>query len=336
MASVGWAMSDSVLIVLATYQGAPYLAAQIESIRQQSWQQWTLLVRDDDSTDDTLAILQDYSRRDARIQCVQDTVGQLGPVGNFSRLLAIARQQRAQYVFLADQDDLWHPEKLRQQLVQLQQAEQQHSLALPLLVHADLRLIDAQGQMISPSFKRYQALPRTPSAPLAILLASNFVTGCTIGINRALLELATPLPPAVAMHDWWLALVAATSGQILYCDQPLVDYRQHSTNCVGGRRGWHSVRRLVRRLRQASSGQGEFVQSLGQAEVLLHRIQSTGTAYPADSRQRLLADYVQIWQTAPPWSRRLAQVRHLKVRRHPWLRTLVFYLEVIRWQATIK
>jgi hypothetical protein len=73
-----------------------------------------------------------------------------------------------------------------------------------------------------------------PAAPLQTLLTQNFVTGCTIVVNRALLRAALPLPEVV-MHDWWLALCAAVLGEILCCPGATVFYRQHDRNAAGTR-----------------------------------------------------------------------------------------------------
>ena len=65
------------------------------------------------------------------------------------------------------------------------------------------------------------------------LLSQNVVTGCTVMVNRALLDLAAPWPEAAVMHDWYLALVAACFGQIGLVEEATIDYRQHERNQVG-------------------------------------------------------------------------------------------------------
>jgi hypothetical protein len=67
------------------------------------------------------------------------------------------------------------------------------------------------------------------------LVISNLVTGCTALINESLAEKALPIPESAIMHDWWLALVAAAFGKLVYLDIPLVRYRQHGSNTIGAK-----------------------------------------------------------------------------------------------------
>jgi hypothetical protein len=102
----------------------------------------------------------------------------------------------------------------------------------PILVHLDLDVISEQLERIHPSFMGYQGLTHESRDPLRVLLTQNFVTGCATAINRPLLELATPLPVDVIMHDWWLALCAAACGRIEYLPHALFQYRQHDANQI--------------------------------------------------------------------------------------------------------
>ena len=78
---------DKIFIVLAAHQGAAYLRPQIQSIRRQSLADWTLLVRDDGSTDSTAEILQELAGRDDRIRAVAGRWPALGAAGNFALLM---------------------------------------------------------------------------------------------------------------------------------------------------------------------------------------------------------------------------------------------------------
>lgn len=259
-----------IIIVLPVYNGGDYLPEQIDSILAQTWSSWQLICRDDGSTDASATILADYQRRHPdRITVLHDEDGNLGPAASFSRLMehALARYAEAAdtndvidspaadidtaastYVALADQDDVWCPDKLSTCLEALQARERDRP-GSPLLVHADLRVVDREGAVIAPSFMAYQGL-NPARKDFQSQLSSNTVTGCTALMNMPLLEQALPIPQEAMMHDWWLSLVASAFGELIFIERPLVEYRQHGGNTIGAQRheGWRWSWRLLARL----------------------------------------------------------------------------------------
>lgn len=267
-----------IVILLPVYNGGDYLAAQIDSIIAQTWPSWLLVCRDDSSSDHSPAILDDYqTRHPERISILSDQDGNLGAAGSFSRLMEYAvanhdvyadretereqpvptaetppgTQPPATYIALADQDDTWHPDKLRISLEAMQARESQRP-GIPLLVHGDLRVVDRQGELMASSFMAYQGL-NPARTDLESQLISNTVTGCTTLMNMPLLKQALPIPAEAMMHDWWLSLVASAFGELVFINQPLVEYRQHGGNTIGARQherlqwNWRLLRRVFRR-----------------------------------------------------------------------------------------
>jgi rhamnosyltransferase len=238
----------AVTIVLSSYNGEKFIAEQIESIRQQTHPVWRLLVRDDGSSDRTPDILQAFIETDDRIVLLRDERGNLGPASSFGVLLESALNDGADYVALADQDDIWAPTKMARELELIRRKEDQRGKSTAVLVHTDLMVVSEDLQPIHRSFLAYQGLRHMADSPLGTLLLQNFVTGCTTLMNRALLQVAVPVP-RVIMHDWWLALCAAALGEICYVPEPMVLYRQHRTNVLGsvGRTKvlWRSLRKPV-------------------------------------------------------------------------------------------
>lgn len=226
--------SPGLVILLSSYNGEAFIGEQINSIRRQTWADWTLLVRDDGSSDDTVEVVETLSALDDRILLLRDERGNLGPAGSFGALLEYAHETGARYVALADQDDVWCPTKLARELELLHWKERQVGESTPLLVHSDLAVVREDLRLLHRSFLAFQGLRHPPTLSLGTLLIQNFVTGCTIVMNRALLQAAVPLP-SVIMHDWWLALCAAALGQVLYLPQATVLYRQHGKNAQGSR-----------------------------------------------------------------------------------------------------
>ena len=226
-----------ILILLPTYNGARYLAEQLDSLLSQTHTYWRALVRDDGSSDDTLTVLQTYVQaHPERFELVKDGMGNLGVKGNVAVLLSHALERMSQpplsagpcWVALADQDDVWLPHKLSQQLQAMQRLEQEHPKT-PCLVHSDLRVVDAKLATLAESMAAFNGLSMSCSR-LGPQLVSNTLTGCTALMNPALLQLALPIPAKAIMHDWWLSLVASAFGQRHYMEEALVLYRQHSTS----------------------------------------------------------------------------------------------------------
>ncbi len=223
--------SAPIEVVLPTYNGAPYLEAQLASIHAQTFRPIRVLIRDDGSSDGTPELLQVLQQRYGTWLEVLPADGNLGCTANVNRLLEATS---AAYVALADQDDLWLPQKLEQALALMQQLERHHGAAMPLLVHSDLELVDEAGAFLGCSYLQRQRLDPQRTA-LVDLALTNVVTGCTALLNRALLQQALPIPGEALMHDWWLALVASACGQIALVEPPGVLYRQHGGNVLGAR-----------------------------------------------------------------------------------------------------
>jgi glycosyltransferase involved in cell wall biosynthesis len=226
-------MSAAVDICLATYNGECYLEQLYCSLAQQSHKDWTLSIRDDKSTDSTMSVINKIHSSDSRAHIANDSGGNLGVIRNFSTLLS---SSTSKYIMLADQDDVWYPEKVAKSLSAIRDIETNNLGQIqPALVFSDLHVVDASLNIIHSSFNRMQGLERLRQPCFSQLLTQNVAPGCTIIVNRALLDLALPIPVDAAMHDWWLMQVASLFGVIGYIDEPLIAYRQHDSNQVGAR-----------------------------------------------------------------------------------------------------
>ena len=220
-------------ILLATYNGAAFLEAQLDSILAQTHKNWRLVIRDDGSTDKTPEIIEAFrAHHQEKVVILEDEAGNLGLVQNFSRLMEHAG---AGYVAFCDQDDVWKPLKLELSLQKMGDMETEHGADKPLLVFTDLTVVDENLQPIHGSFWRHEGLRPDRCNSLNRLLLQNVVTGCTALMNQPLVEKVAPIPPGTYVHDWWVALVAAAFGAVGYIVQPTVLYRQHGKNIFGAR-----------------------------------------------------------------------------------------------------
>jgi len=270
-------------IVLASYNGQDFIAEQLCSLQLcfgYAEKVCRVLVVDDASDDHTAAIVADFSKHDSRIVWFPSLQGRQGVVANFARGLNLST---APYVMLCDQDDVWLTDKIRLQLDCLQRYEEQQDTQEPVLVFSDLHVVNRELQQLSRSFFAYQNLNPQWAEKFSQLLLQNVAPGCTMLLNRLLLEKALPFPPQVMMHDWWLMLVARAFGQILWLDQPLVEYRQHRGNQVGAQAvNW----RWMFSLRQRCVVAAENLRRQGRQALTFHQFYRDDSALLLDVHDR--------------------------------------------------
>ncbi len=214
---------------MATYNGAAYLAEQIDSIINQTNQEWTLYIHDDGSTDDTKAIIKHYCQQYNYIKELGYPGGQ-GAMINFFNML---EQVDAKYYSFCDQDDVWLPEKIALSLEAMNAEETKHP-DQPCLVFTDLCITDKKLKMMHPSFWRYTSVYPELMHTFNDCGASLFVTGCTMFFNKRARQSIIPPSPYATMHDAWITLCIAKAHGILHpISKPLVYYRQHGDNTLG-------------------------------------------------------------------------------------------------------
>jgi glycosyltransferase involved in cell wall biosynthesis len=319
-------VTKQIYVVLATYHGERFLGEQLDSLLAQRYPLWRLLLRDDGSRDATAEVAARYAARDPRIRLLPPSTRNEGPASNFADLLQAAYAEGAEYVLLMDQDDIWLPDKIGEELSAMRAAEIRQGSGIPILVHSDLALVDRDGRLLGTSFMRYQRIRNESAEPLRTLLVLNYVTGCTVLVNRPLLAVALPIPSQAMMHDWWLALIAAASGSIVYLPQATVYYRQHGANQIGAkgiRKGFASVFSVIR---FSGTHDSQFARTVRQAGLLEWRLRERGIFQPDNGQHQLLMAFSGLFAQRLPWYRRLLGIRQLRLRRQWFLRQWLLYL----------
>ncbi|MCA9457868.1 MAG: glycosyltransferase family 2 protein [Caldilineaceae bacterium] len=232
------APAETVIVLMSTYNGEKYVADQIRSIICQLGPEDQLLIRDDGSTDETVNII--FSFNDARIEVVVGS--NIGFARSFFWLLYHADRRHAIYM-LADQDDVWLPEKIARARTSLAQDPS------PRLYCTRLQLVDTTLRPLGLS----PALRVPPGFENAV--CENIATGCTIALNSAAMDVVQKVQLSalenhkIHYHDWWLYLLISYFGCVIWDSNTTIMYRQHALNSVGMAAGlsrywliWKSVR----------------------------------------------------------------------------------------------
>ena len=220
---------EKIDILMATYNGEKYIKEQIESILNQTFTNFNLLICDDSSTDNTVAILEEYASKDSRIKIFKNKTNQ-GIIRNFENLL---NKVTCKYYMLADQDDVWKNDKIEKSVKKIEETKSD-------LVFSDLEVVDSQLNIINSSYWRQKGFYKriVKHNVFEALYLNNYVTGCTIIAKSDNLKDVLPLPKDTRflIHDYWIALMSSNYGTISYIDEPLIKYRQHENNEIGSKK----------------------------------------------------------------------------------------------------
>lgn len=300
-------------IVMSTYNGEQFLAEQIDSIQQQTFKDWQLLIRDDGSSDQTPEIIKSFVAQDPRIVFINEHDREnFGVIKNFFTLI---KHDKADYYFFSDQDDVWLEDKLETMLA----AARQYPDQLPLMVYTDLCVVDQNLQVMNQSMIRSQS--HHANTELVQELTENTVTGGVAMINHALAERWRTLDNII-MHDWYLAVLATAIGKLVYIDQPGELYRQHDNNVLG-------ARTFTKRLKTWLSGPSKMLEkywwlihaSQAQADKILQENEL------GDEQEAVIRNYIALERL--PQSQRIRVLRQYKYAKNKWFHTMIFRLLIM-------
>lgn len=217
-------MKEKIAVLLASYNGEKYIRTQIDSILNQELDSDLLLVvRDDGSSDGTVAILKEEYGRD---NVVLLSGNNIGSVASFFELLKYAHNNLKdyQYFALADQDDRWDLDKLQVGINSIRN----QGKSQPYLYACSSRLVDDTLNPIN------QPKPKRKKIDFYNSIIQNFLPGHTYVMNRELLELVFDADPSrIYVHDAYILNVAVLSNGLIFDDTPHADYRQHQGNQLG-------------------------------------------------------------------------------------------------------
>lgn len=208
--------------MMATYNGEKYIRAQLDSIINQTYNDWTLFISDDGSTDDTIEIICEYSNKypDKIIILNKDRIG--GAKKNFIYIYNNCPSTEL-YMF-SDQDDVWLPDKVKKMVDMYDEASKENSL-----IYCDLKVVDSDLNFVSDTF----IFDLHYSKKKEFLLMNNYIPGCVMMIDDKMKSAIGIIPQECIMHDWWIVMYATYLGNIISVDEKLHLYRQHEKNAIG-------------------------------------------------------------------------------------------------------
>lgn len=217
-------------VCMASYNGAQFIDQQIRSILQQIGSDDEVVISDDGSTDNTLQIINKFN--DPRIKVFHNT-SRHGPIGNFENSLL---HSSGQLIFLADQDDVWLPNKVTTVCSLLINNE---------LVLTDCEVVDQSGNVLYPSFFEV----RNSRQGFWFNIYRNSYMGCCMAFRRDILSYILPFPTQIHMHDWWIGLLVELKGRVVFYNEPMIRYVRHGKNASPtGEVGYSFLRQLANRL----------------------------------------------------------------------------------------
>lgn len=223
---------ETIDILLSTFQSEKYLEEQIDSILNQRFSNWKLIVRDDGSSDKTISIIEHYIQlHPERIHFLLEKKNNIGVIKSFETLL---KKSQSNYIMFCDHDDVWLPNKIDITLQEMNELEKEYP-NLPLLVHTDLTVVDELKNELYASYWNLSKINPYLLSKFNYLGICNSVTGCTMMINKKAKEICLPFPDSVRMHDSWMALCVAKKGKIGFVNDSTILYRQHQTNQIGAK-----------------------------------------------------------------------------------------------------
>lgn len=221
----------TIAILMATYNGEQFLSEQINSILNQTCQDWHLYVHDDGSKDATTSILANYKDKNPDKITLLDYPSQGGACKNF---LSMLEKVEASYYMFCDQDDVWLPEKVALSLQEMKRLETL-SPHKAIVIHTDLYIVDEKLSVTYDSMWKFSGIyPQYIKTFNDAGGHTTIATGCTMFFNQTAKECCNLSATKAIMHDCWLCLCTLKQGGMVHgINKQLVLYRQHDNNCLG-------------------------------------------------------------------------------------------------------
>jgi rhamnosyltransferase len=209
-------------ILLSSFNGAKFIATQLNSLLSQDYQCFNILIRDDASSDSTKNIL--ANQKDIRIQLLADSIDNIGIKRSFDKII---ESVSADYYCFADQDDIWLPNKLSKLIGIINEMDNKK----PCLVFSDMHFIDQNGELILKDFIRTRLGLKKGIQETEFL--QGHISGCLMLFNEKAKEAYLKYNTQNILHDYHMLMMCFLMGSVYFYNDSLVHHRIHSNNAVG-------------------------------------------------------------------------------------------------------
>jgi len=199
-------------VCIATYNGEKYIKEQLDSIINQLDKNDEIIISDDGSSDNTIKIIESY--KDGRIVLYKNSFKNV--VLNFE--FAIDKS-KGDYIFLSDQDDIWHKDKVKSFMFCFLKNSN-----VTLLI-SDFQIINQNGLNLDGVYNKNEF----SSSLVKNVIVNNFI-GCAMAFTSSTKNVIMPFPNKIAMHDWWIGTCCLIHGEVNFIDKKLHFYRRHENN----------------------------------------------------------------------------------------------------------
>lgn len=289
---------------MSTYNGEKFIAEQIESLLNQdldtSKYALSIYCRDDGSSDQTRKILDDYANNYENIKVLEEkNEMNLGVQLSFLTLL---KKTVADYYFFCDQDDVWHPSKIRCFLDEFNRADE----TKPCGVYSDLNIVDSNNKDTGNTMMGLNGWGYNEVRDLAFLTFKSRVTGAAFAINKDLRDMAIKVKDKqfkkIRMHDSFCALIAVSYDNLRFLPDTTVNYRQHGDNVLGAKTKRHPVTDIKYRRRAMQRCFTDL--SIMKSVIDINEV--------TRKNQKILTSALSFWKTNNPVSKALLIVRDYK------------------------
>lgn len=224
-----------VAILLSTYNGEKYLDVQIQSIMNQTYKDFVLYIRDDNSIDKTQTILASYARKYPNKIILLNAAENVGSTESFFILLSEAVD--CEGYFFCDQDDYWYDNKV-ETFLQFYNSLNEDERNKPVLIHSGANVTDSNLNIDEELTVLFNKNKGQHNNDILWNVFSNDVTGCVTFINNNMKKKCMERKPyKIIQHDWFCSMVATYYSTKYYIDDNLIEYRQHDSNSIGIRKG---------------------------------------------------------------------------------------------------
>lgn len=266
--------SPKISVALCTYNGSKYLEPQLLSILGQSYPPHEIIISDDDSSDDTVDLAQSICLEAGFPVRILRNNSNKGIKANFGKAIGACT---GDYIALADQDDVWMPEKLSI----FSNAILESDRSIPGLFYSNLNLIDSEGRSLTGSFFTNARIVPPRESSWKFLATRNFAPGCCIVFDSRLVKYILPIPSQSILHDWWVNLVFSLCGKIHQVNADTISYRLHS----GNNQGIPNFNRALSAGRESgffSVACSNLVAGINQVKCVVHRLKENDQPCPPE------------------------------------------------------